>query len=88
MILLADPTEERRGAERRSSDMNPYATLVAQTQLQELRAASARNRLARTTRSARPSRLARARATVKAAFTTPTESPSFLPHLTDYPYRG
>jgi hypothetical protein len=68
--------------------MNPYATLVAQTQLQELRAASARSRLARTTRSARPSRLARAKASISSAFRTPAENPSFLPKLTDYPYRG
>jgi hypothetical protein len=69
--------------------MNPFATVVAQTQLEELRAAAAQQRLVRTTRSARPSRIASAIGSVKSAFTKPADgTTTFLPNLTDYPYRG
>lgn len=68
--------------------MNPYATVLAQTQLEELRTASAQRRLLRASRSDRPGRLARAKSSIIAAITSPDASPTFLPNLTDYPYRG
>jgi hypothetical protein len=72
--------------------MHPYTAVIAQRQLEELRAIAAEQRLARIAASAdrRPGRLARSLAAVKAAVTTPASQSTmdFIPKLTDYPSRG
>jgi hypothetical protein len=72
--------------------MHPYTAVIAQRQLEELRANAAEQRLARIAERAdrRPGRLARTLATFKAAVTTPASQSTmdFMPKLTDYPTRG
>ena len=69
--------------------MNPYATVIAQAQLEQLRADAAEARLARAARAntTRRSRFAATFASLKAPVTT-EESTGFLPKLDGYPYRG
>lgn len=70
--------------------MNPYTAVIAQAQLQQLRADAAEHRLARAASATKPRRswFATTFASTKATVTS-AESPSGLvPKLTGYPYRG
>jgi hypothetical protein len=71
--------------------MHPYTAVVAQQQLEHLRADAAEARLARAARADQPrrSRFAAAIASLKAAASPATnEASSHLPKLNEYPYRG
>jgi hypothetical protein len=69
--------------------MLPYTALLAQQQLDQLRAEAAEARLARTLhREPRPSWFSTKVRALASKISIPAEDTSFLPTLNEYPHRG